>query len=190
MKPILSEEDIEKLLREPKAIPHRYLRWLATRKVRNKHVSEGSKALTGAAGHTFELYFRRCFAVDPKTERRIDRSSQFTVRIILVVGPHRYELIRCDRHRTPHTNWLEKHTRTGIAKIPSNQPHIHRITERYQRAAVEVPERFQEYQYAQPTDEFATATAAIEFAVAGYGFTLTGDPYGATLPLFGDPTRD
>jgi hypothetical protein len=78
------------------------------------------------------------------------KTNAFSIILSYVSRGKDLNLIRCNGHHGPHTNFLEKQL------IPKNTNHIHQLTERYQIKGK--PEGF-----AVPTSEYHAAVAALEY---------------------------
>lgn len=152
MAAFFTDEDIERLLREPKPLAPDFDRRL---KMKPKRGHKGAEmTVSGAAGSEFRVILRQA-----------DRNPlDFSV-ILGVVVPGTYEVFRLRRYNGKsheHTNRMEGNSFYDF--------HMHCATERYQAAGP------REDAYAQPTDRYSNLDGAVECLLADCGFERPAEP--------------
>jgi hypothetical protein len=162
---ILTDDEIEALLREPKRLPADWQSILQPRRrVRFLH-KEKSIDLRGEWGNNFILYVRSS-SLNP-----LDFS---VILVILDKDGTEYRLLRANgKHASRHTNLWEK----GRGLSPSRLPvgfHVHKATQRYQE------EGFRIDGYAETCQEYETLEQAVHYVVKEANAVL---PAGSQLPL-------
>lgn len=143
--PVLSEETIARLIREPKTIPDGLVP-LGRLVVRNQHRRKECD-VTSASGNRFVVYLRQ-------SELNImDFSAILGYRL-----PSAHTVFRLRRYngKHQHTNVLEKQTLYDF--------HIHTATLRYQTPG------FKEDHFAETTGKYANLEGAIQCLIADCGF--------------------
>jgi hypothetical protein len=155
---VFPDDQIEKLLREPKPLPGEYRARLSLRQKRGHRVQD--MRVQGAEGHEFHILLRQSSA-DP---------LDFSVILgVTVPGTNRvFRLRRYNGKSHRHSNRLE-------GEPPFYDFHIHCATRRYQEGGSD------EEAYAERTDRFADLSGALNCLLADCGFIL---PTGEQLALF------
>jgi len=151
---ILSDQDIDRLLRESKLLPADYRTKIPVRPKRGH--KERELDIRGAAGSEFRLILRQS----------IFNPLDFSV-ILAYRPPTSTQLFRLRRYNGKsheHTNHIEGETFYDF--------HIHQATERYQEVGA------REDTYAEPTDRFADFQQAISCMFKDCGFEMPYDPQG------------
>jgi len=150
----LTDEEIQRLISEPKPLPADFRRRMSS-KPKHGH-NEGEISITGAAGSEFYLILRQasCNPLDFSVilGYKIPQSNRI------------FRLCRYNGKHGEHTNKLEGQTFYGF--------HIHRATERYQEMG------FKEDAYAEPTDRYSDFSGAIECALQDGCFVGPASPQG------------
>lgn len=135
---LLTDEEIDALLREPKALPPRWESRLTPHARSNERYDARQLDVEGEDGHKFRIIVRRAHL----------NQNDFSV-ILVFIDEDRtaYRLLRCNgKHPSQHTNRWEKHRGLSDSVI-RNCFHIHDATERYQIDGLDI-------------DGFATETSA------------------------------
>ena len=153
-----TDDQIDRLIREPKTLPKDYKAHLALREKRGHRHQDYEVA--GADGHEFQIILRQS----------ISNPLNFSAILgVIVPGTNRVFRLRRYNSRThPHKNHLEEESFAFKC-------HIHQATERYQESGRN------EDAYAEATDRFSDLNGAIACLLKDCGFIL---PEGAQLELF------
>jgi hypothetical protein len=167
---VLSDSEIQSLLREKKTLP---ANWESRMKPIPK---EGTKfkqrqyEFTGDDEHSFRLIVRQ----------NVLNIMDFSIILTFIDSDKQeYRLIRFNgTHPSIHTNKVEK--RSGAKKYAfRNKFHIHEATERYQLAALDIDG------YAVETKQYNSFDAALGLFVKSNGFVVERDQSGQ-MKLFGN----
>ena len=145
---MLTDDEIARLISEPKRLPDDYRGKIQTRQKRGHR--ERELDLTGAGGNIFQLIIRE------SSMNVID----FSV-ILAWIPPQSSTLFRLCRYNGKsheHTNKIEQKTFYAF--------HVHRATERYQKSGL------REDAFAEPTDRYQDLASAIQCMIQECGFEL------------------
>jgi hypothetical protein len=146
---ILTDEQIQNLIDEPKVLPDNYRKRLLEMKPKpNGSHSEGELVASGDNGSEFLV----------KTRLSIHNPFNFSV-ILMYSFPDTSRMFRLRRYNgrtTPHLNPLENQRILGF--------HIHKATERYQEAG------YDEDTYAMETDRYTDLHGALRCMIDDCGF--------------------
>lgn len=158
---VLTDSEIDALLAEKKPLPDNWVMRLRPRPKSNQSYKHRSLELEGEEGHTFRIILRQ------------NELHQFDFSIVLmfvdVDGPE-YRLVRLNgRHSSQHTNKLEKRKNMADSTF-RNRFHIHRATERYQLAGLDIDG------YAEPTDDYDSFESALKKFIMSNGLTIPPAP--------------
>lgn len=149
---VLSDEEIERLLKEKKPLPEDYRQKIKVRPKRGH--KERDLDVKGTDGSDFRIILRQSFF------NALDFS------IILGYRPARsnrtFRLRRYNGKSHEHTNTMEGNTLYDF--------HIHQATERYQMIGA------REDTFAEPTDRFSDFKEAISCMLKDCGFEVPVDP--------------
>jgi hypothetical protein len=149
---ILSDEEIERLLKEKKPLPKDYRQKIRVRPKRGH--KESDLDVISAEGNNFRIILRQSFF------NTLDFS------IILSYRPHRsnrlFRLRRYNGKSHEHTNAIERNTFYDF--------HIHQATERYQMLGA------REDTFAEPTNKFSDLNKDISCMIDDCGFDAPVDP--------------
>lgn len=144
---ILTDEEIERLLAEPKELPQKWRERLLPRKKAGYLHLQSRLSVTGSDGNRFRI------------DVRDNPVSLFDFSIILSfidVDGTEYRLLRCNgKHSSEHTNKWEKKKKCLGAKF-RNAFHVHKATERYQRAGFSIDG------FAEVTDKYYSLDSALK----------------------------
>jgi hypothetical protein len=160
---IVSDDDIQALIAETKALPQDYLLRLQPRPKRGHR--ERELELTGANGRSFRLILRQS----------MENVLDFSV-ILTWLPPQSSQLFRLCRYNGKsheHSNTLESQKFYGF--------YIHRATERYQRAGG------REDAFAEPTDRYEDLAGALQCMIQDCGFRLPANHQPGLFDLVGEP---
>lgn len=149
---VLTDNDIQRLVAEPKDMPSDYLKRMAGRTKRG-HI-EGGFDVIGEDGSEFRIITRQASA------NPLDFSVVLGYRL-----PQSNRLFRLRRYNGKHgehTNKLENQTFYDF--------HMHEATERYQDAG------FEEDTYAERTDRYADLSSAMDCVIKDCGFKRPAEP--------------
>lgn len=150
----LSDNVIEKLLKESKPLPNNYRSKIQVRPKRGHKESELD--ITGNEGNDFRLIVRQ------------SNINAFDFSIILAyIPPKSTKLFRLRRYNGKnhqHTNPIEK--------VTFYDYHIHYATERYQALGA------REDTYAKATDRYSNLHQAVNCMIQDCGFQVPPDPQG------------
>ncbi len=171
-KPILSEQRLEELITESKKLERSFSQWMRPRKVPNQPERSMHEPMRGSNGSIFEI----------RTHYWTKLACRFSIVLRFFDGPWDYRLVRFDGHAGPHTNKLEPRG-DACRTVPRNTCHIHRITERYQRKALIIPQQFEEDGFASPRSEFADPSSAFEYFLTYCHVRYSGLEYISHNPL-------
>jgi hypothetical protein len=152
MDAVLSDEEIERLLKERKPLPEDYRQKIAVRPKRGH--KERDLELQGADGSDFRIILRQSFY----------NTLDFSI-ILSFRPPHSNRLFRLRRYNGKsheHTNPIEGSTFYDF--------HIHQATERYQMIGA------REDTFAEPTNKFSDLNEAISCMIDDCGFIAPVDP--------------
>jgi len=154
---IISDQEIENLIQEPKILPGDYHQRIQVRPKRGH--KERELDIKGGSGNDFRLILRQ------STFNALDFS------IILAFRPAKSNVIirlrRYNGKSHEHTNLIED--------VSFYEYHIHQATERYQLLGA------REDSYAEPTDRFSDFHQAVSCLMEDCGFEI---PSGAQRSLF------
>ncbi|HOI15498.1 MAG TPA: hypothetical protein PK036_04075 [Geobacteraceae bacterium] len=154
---IISDQEIENLIQEPKILPGDYHQRIQVRPKRGH--KERELDIKGGSGNDFRLILRQ------STFNALDFS------IILAFRPAKsnviFRLRRYNGKSHEHTNLIED--------VSFYEYHIHQATERYQLLGA------REDSYAEPTDRFSDFHQAVSCLMEDCGFEI---PSGAQRSLF------
>jgi len=154
---IISDQEIENLIHEPKILPGDYHQRIQVRPKRGH--KERELDIKGGSGNDFRLILRQ------STFNALDFS------IILAFRPAKsnviFRLRRYNGKSHEHTNLIED--------VSFYEYHIHQATERYQLLGA------REDSYAEPTDRFSDFHRAVSCLMEDCGFEI---PSGAQRSLF------
>lgn len=155
----LTDEEIAGLVAEKKMLPPDYKELL---KVQQKRFGRQSTlAVTGADGHDFRIVLRQS-VINP-----LDFSA---ILVHVLPGTNKaFRLRRYNGRTGEHTNAIERQKLDDF--------HVHYATERYQTRGEA------EDTYAEPTQRYATLSAALECLLSDCGFER---PPEEQLSLFGE----
>ena len=156
---LLSDDEIQRLISEPKPLPPNYHLRLRLKPKRGH--KEAELDFEGANGATFRLILRQSMG------NPLDFSLILAYRV-----PQTNIVFRLRRYNGKsheHTNKLEGDKFYDF--------HIHEATQRYQEAGL------REDAYAEPTDRYADFDDALRCMLANCGCELSPNPQ-AALPLF------
>jgi hypothetical protein len=148
MADVLTDKEIQQLLKEPKLLPEDYRTRIQIRpKIGHK---ERELDIRGESGSDFRLILRQS----------IYNHLDFSV--ILAYRPSNsnqlFRLCRCNGKSHEHTNTIEQEKFYDF--------HIHRATERYQQIGA------REDAYADPTDKYSDIHEAVTFILKEGGFEI------------------
>lgn len=149
---ILSDEEIERLLKEKKLLPEDYRQKIKVRPKRGH--KESDLDIKGADNSDFRVILRQSFF----------NPMDFSI-ILSYRPPHSNRIFRLRRYNGKsheHTNPLEEETFYDF--------HIHQASERYQMIGA------REDTFAEPTDKFSDFNEAISCMVKECGFDVPADP--------------
>jgi hypothetical protein len=148
---VLTDQEIDELVRERKVVSRSDLASLYRFKKKGKH-QEASLSVVGERGNAFRITVRKA-VLNP---------LDFSV-ILAYQLPDRSRLFRLRRYNGKS----HEHANRPIErKPPFYDFHIHQATERYQALGAD-----EEY-YAEPTNRYATVEAAIECLLEDCGFVI------------------
>lgn len=149
---ILSDEEIERLLKEKKPLPEDYRQKIRVRPKRGH--KERDLNIIGDEGNNFRIILRQSFF------------NPLDFSIILSYRPHRsnrlFRLRRYNGKSHEHTNTIEGNTFYDF--------HIHQATERYQNIGA------REDTFAEPTIKFSDFNEAVSCMIKNCGFDAPVDP--------------
>ena len=157
MSAILSDEDIEILIKEKKLLPTDYRTKIQVRPKRGH--KERELDVKGSNGSDFRLIFRQSL-LNP---------LDFSI-ILAYRPPNSNQLFRLRRYNGKsheHTNAIERNTFYGF--------HIHQATERYQQLGA------REDAFAEPTNQFSEFHEAVSCMINNCGFEV---PFAPQRKLF------
>lgn len=137
MADFLTDDDIERLIAEPKPIPDDFLVTIHQYRQKAGH-HESDVELDGADGSVFQIRVRQ------SVFNRLD----FSVILLVETKTGWFRLRRYNGLSHEHTNRLERDRFRGY--------HVHYATERYQRLGAD------EDAFAEPTDRYADVQSALE----------------------------
>ena len=150
---ILSDKDIDVLMREPKPFPENYQSLFQAKPKRGHNEKEIS--IARGDGSQFKVILRQ------------NQINAFDFSLILGYVPPKtsktgmFKLRRYNGKSHPHTNTIEKQTFYDF--------HIHQATERYQRAG------FHEDTYAEPYPGYANIQEALDCFIKDCNIVLPAD---------------
>ena len=154
---IISDQEIENLLQEPKILPGDYHQRIQVRPKRGH--KERELDIKGGSGNDFRLILRQ------------STFNALGFSIILAFRPAKsnviFRLRRYNGKSHEHTNLIED--------VSFYEYHIHQATERYQLLGA------REDSYAEPTDRFSDFHQAVSCLMEDCGFEI---PSGAQRSLF------
>jgi hypothetical protein len=155
---VLTDDEIQRLVDEPKRLPEDYGFKLSRFKTQKKN-RKSSLLVLGDSGGEFEIHVR------VSTEDRLNFSVILVYR--LPKSSRRFILRRYNGHSHAHTNRIE-----GDSILL--KPHIHYATERYQKSG------FSEEQFAEVSESYSTWREALAAMIKGRGFV---EPNGDDLQM-------
>lgn len=160
MKIRLSDQEIAKLVNEPKPLPKNYKQLIQLK--RKKGHRERDLDILGGGGNDFRIIERQ------------SESNILDFSIILAYRPRQtndlFLLKRYNGRSHEHTNIIEEKTFYAF--------HIHQATERYQDIGAK------EASYAEPTTKYSSIEQAFECMIAECGFVLPPDVPPAQRKMF------
>lgn len=159
---LLSDAEIDALVRDPKPLPAGFRNRLLLRQKRGHQ--EAELEVEGASGAAFRVFLRR------SSRNALD----FSV-ILAYLVPGSNQVIRLRRYNGKsheHSNPLEQQRFYDF--------HIHHATERYHRSGNK------EDTYAEPTDRYSTLEQAVDCLLSDCGFVVPEEPQGDLFVPKGD----
>jgi hypothetical protein len=168
MSPILSESEIDSLLSDPKPITEQQRGRL--KKPQKKRGSDLCARIRfkDSRNRKYEIIARH----------GTDRPNSFSVGLFYRPNKAKHiVLIRCNGWHGRHRNILELKAKAGIAMVPDDTCHIHRITERYQAFG-------KADGYAEPTTAYDSFEAAVEYLCFSFGCHDPSERYESRFPLW------
>ncbi len=153
---IISDEEIARLLAEPKVMPANWASLLRTRMKPNSSHKQRDFDFQNEGGHKFRIILRE------------NTRYAYNFSIILVFVDEdgtEYWLRRCNGKPHQHTNKVEKRNRQPNHTF-RNVFHVHTATERYQRLYLEIDG------YAEPTIAYNSFATALEYFFALNSFVV------------------
>ena len=156
---VLSDNEINALLAEPKPLPQDWRKKLSLRQKSDARFKQRELTLRTETGNKFIVKLRH------NTQSPLD----FSVILVFVASDGTdYRLTRYQGpHPSQHTNKLEKAKNLRNTSF-RNRFHIHRATERYQREF-----GFKMIDgYAEPTDRYASFESALDLFLRSNGFLI------------------
>lgn len=152
---VLTDQEIEDLIREPKPLPANWQTRLRPRPKTRYQYDERQLEVVSEAGRHFRIIARR------------NRQNQLDFSIILFfedADGSEYNLIRYNgKHSSRHTNRWEKYRGLPSSRFDPDF-HIHRATERYQRDGYAIDG------YAEVTGAYGDFGSAMEAFLDACGF--------------------
>ncbi len=164
---VLKDEEIAQLLIEEKPLPEGWEGKLVARAKQNGSFRQRELPVPGVSGRVFRVVIRQA----------INNADDFSIILVCQDADgtaHRLSRFN-GRHPSDHTNKIEKREGKPNASF-RNIYHIHRATERYQLAGLEIDG------YAEPTTVYNSFDSALRTFLDFYKFTRPS----AKLPLL-DP---
>jgi len=158
---LLTDQEIESLLREAKPLPLGWRTRLRPRPKGNRQHAERELPVRCPTGHDFRIITR---------ESRLNPLDFSVILIYEDSTGAEYALVRCNgRHPSRHTNRVEK--ASGEANHTFGPCfHVHRATERYQRADHKIDG------YAEETAQYDSLDRALEVFLETCGFEEPPSP--------------
>lgn len=161
MSRVLSDQEIDALIGEAKPLPENWQTRLRLRQKQHYQQEERELTVQSQTGKQYRLVARR------------SRQNQLDFSIMLVFEDDdgaEYRLVRYNGlHPSRHTNRLERESGVAHSRFGPDF-HIHRATERYQRAAYAIDG------YAEVTDRYADFGSALEAFFNDCGFRRPESP--------------
>lgn len=158
---VLTDQEIEDLIQEPKPLPSNWQTRLRPRPKTRYQYDERQLEIASEAGRQFRVIARR------------NRQNQLDFSIILLFDDadgSEYRLIRYNgKHPSRHTNRWEKDRSLANAQFEPDF-HIHRATERYQRDGYEIDG------YAEVVSSYGDFGSAMDRFLDGCGFQRDDSP--------------
>jgi len=151
---MLTDAEIQELLTSEKVLPRKVMSKLAAM-TQSARDPRSEVKFRDANGRKFSIL---------ATKNKKPGSFSIHLRYFKPGRKKPYTLIRCNWGHGPHPNALEGTT------VPAGTPHIHMLTERYQKFS----EFGKEQTYAEATDEFNSMESAIEHICRSYGCRIRG----------------
>jgi len=156
---ILTDEEIDRLLQEPKPLPANWESRLRPRPKSNFRFKQRDCEIKGKNGHVFRIIIRQ------------STINLFDFSIILIFRDEdgtEFSLCRYNGKHSQHTNRLEK--AKGLADSSfRNAFHIHIATQRYQEEGLNIDG------YAEVTNKYSSFDTALCTFVRTNGFSVPGD---------------
>ena len=157
---LLSDDEIQRLLDEPKVLPRNWKGRLEPLPKQNVSFGQRSLRIPGEVGDEFRIIVR------------LSNKNLFNFSIILSfkdANGDEHRLLRYNgKHSSEHTNKWEKREGGENVKF-RNSFHVHRATERYQLAGFKIDG------YAEVTTEYGSFESALQTFVNGNGFRTQSD---------------
>ena len=157
---VLTDDEINSLLREVKLLPSNWTSRLRPRPKSNMAFSQRDLSLIGQSSHEFSLILRR------------SQQSPFDFSVILIYTEesHDYILRRNNgAHPSRHTNKWEKMRGASGYQLDVGF-HIHMATERYQSAGLDIDG------YAEQTDKYQDFDGALRLMLLDSNFVVPDHP--------------
>ncbi|MEI6795564.1 MAG: hypothetical protein WCK39_01745 [Methanomassiliicoccales archaeon] len=149
---MLTDQRIAELIAEKKSLPENYLDRLRPQQQVGQIYTRGSLSVVGDNGSHFRINTRKS---------TIDMRDFSIVFIYEIQSTNQeYVIARYNGDHGEHQNTIEKETVEGF--------HIHKATERYQKAGKHIES------YAVETDSYGSFTAALGIFINDMNFTLPG----------------
>jgi len=163
MKRVLSDEEVESLVRERKPLPRGWESRLEPRPKSDTRFSRRELEIKGENGNIFRIVLR---------QNNINLLDFSIILIFRDKDGNEFRLCRFNgKHPSQHTNRLEHNRRLPNASF-RGMFHIHRATQRYQEEGFEIDG------YAEATSEYSSFKGALRMFLQTNGFDEED------LPLF------
>lgn len=170
MSRVLTDDEIARLLAEPKPLPANWQSRLAPKPKADRSYTQRELDLRGDSGGEYRIVIRGS---------QLNRNDFSIILVYKDADGTTYRLTRFNgRHPSQHSNKWEKARKAANATF-RNRYHIHYATERYQIEGYDIDG------YAEVTEEYDSFESALDLFVRSNGLSVPPAPENPQGNLFG-----